>query len=112
MDEKLEPLRRPDGRVYRSRSSGLRVRVWDNEARGFEKDQAGCIVFGTLDPIGVVADLARTACAHWFGDGDLFEVAEPRSGWWRDGYDGYGRAWIQDEQRGAPGVMFTWRERA
>lgn len=22
-----------------------------------------------------------------------------------------GRAWIEDEQRGAPGVMFTWAER-
>lgn len=96
-------LIRPDGRTYRPRREGLRAHAWEND------DDNGCIVFGTLDP-EAARDLARRACADWFGDADSFEPTNPTPGWWRDGFGAYGRTWIEDDQKGAPGVMFTWAE--
>lgn len=97
---------RPNGRPYRTRRSGLWVCAWENP----DEFTSGCIVFGTLDPQGPAAALAHEACADWFGDADSFCIAYPTPGWWRDGYAISGRTWIEDEKRGAPGVMFTWAE--
>lgn len=98
-------LTRPDGSPYRPRTHGLRTRAWENP-----DDLGGCIVFGTLDP-AAAWDQAYRACSGWFGDADVFELANPIPGWWRDGFGLHGRAWIEDAKRGAPGVMFTWAER-
>lgn len=97
---------RPDGRIYRPRRQGLWVRAWENH----EEFIGGCIVFGTLDPIGEASARAHEACASWYGDADSFHIAYPAPGWWRDGFSYSGRTWIEDAKRGAPGVMFTWAE--
>jgi hypothetical protein len=82
------------------------VAAWENDL----DDRRGCIVFGTLNPDGLARDRARDTCACWYGDPDDYDVTEPVVGWWRDGYNLYGRAWIDDPARGRPGVMFTWTE--
>lgn len=90
---------RPDGRVYRPRKPGMRAHAWQSE------DDQGVVVFGTLDAVAA-AGFALESAVYWYGGGG--EVGEPRTGWWRDGFLWGERRWIDDEKRGAPGVMFTW----
>lgn len=101
-------IARPDGRMYRSRKPGLWARGWQNH--DFLNEGEGVIVFGTLDP-DEASPLARRSATYWYGDTDLYDLADPTPGWWRDGYVGSERTWIRDDRRGAPGVMFTWAER-
>lgn len=99
---------RPNGQTYRPRTAGLRARAWENHGH-HDEERAGVIVFGTLDP-DAARDLGQSACAGWYGDADSFALADPTPGWWRDGFSHDGRTWIEDPERGAPGVMFTWAE--
>lgn len=95
-------MNRPDGRPYRPRKPGLRARPW-----GEVGDRHGVIVFGTLD-----TERARTFAAEtitYWHDAKCHPV-RPEPGWWRDGYNYEGRAWIPDDKRGAPGVSFTCEE--
>ncbi len=94
---------RPDGRPYRPRKSGLRARAWENHGCG-DEEGSGVIVFGTLNP-DEARRFALESATYWFGTGT---VHQPISGWWRDSFDQGERRWVEDEQRGAPGVMFTW----
>lgn len=105
----MSTMVRPDGRTYRPRKPGLRARAWENRDNVGE-ESAGVIVFGTLDP-DEARSLAQDSCAAWYGDADSFHLAEATPGWWRDSFAYAGRTWIEDEQRGAPGVMFTWAGR-
>jgi hypothetical protein len=93
-------LVRPDGRTYRPRRPGLRARAWENSY----PDEAGVIVFGTLDP-----DEARwsaiEACTIWYGEGEL---KTPQPGWWRSAIRRGDPLFVIDEKRGAPGVSFIW----
>lgn len=91
---------RPDGRTYRPRRTGLRAVSWEND---YPNDY-GLIILGTLDP-DRAETFATESGTYWYGEG---KATSARPGWWRDGYDWTGRAWITDEQRGAPGVWFTW----
>jgi len=96
-----EGIVRPDGRVYRPRSSRLRIRAWgDADPVG----PCGVIVFGTLD-VDRALPHARSACAYWY-DGST--VTNPLPGWYRDGFFWGERRWIRDDRRGAPGVSFTY----
>lgn len=100
---------RPSGKLYRPRTCKLRAQAWE-DAHPLP-GLAGVIVFGTLDP-DTARRFAQESAAYWFGDAGTFDVSEPRPGWWRTGYERRGeRAWIEDDERGAPGVMFTWAER-
>lgn len=94
---------RPNGKPYRPRTDKLRARAWENLG-GFDGDSCGVIVFGTLDPDEARA-FAADSVAYWYGAG---AVEQPESGWWRDAFQRGERTWIEDDQRGAPGVMFTW----
>jgi hypothetical protein len=105
----MTTMTRPDGRAYRPRKPGLRVHAWENPGN-FDDERAGVIVLGTLDP-DEARQIAQDACASWYGDADSFRLADPGPGWYRDGFVRGERAWIEDEQRGTPGVMFTWAER-
>lgn len=91
---------RPDGRTYRPRKQGLRAHAWENDHPG----SYGVIVLGTNAPETAQA-FADQCGASWYGEG---RATAAQTGWWRDGYDSHGRAWIVDERRGVPGVMFTW----
>lgn len=94
---------RPNGRPYRSRKPGLRAHAWDNEGV-YDDEGCGVIVFGTLDP-DEARPLAESSAVHWFGAGT---VDQPTPGWWRDGFKLGERSWRRDDEKGAPGVMFTW----
>jgi hypothetical protein len=93
-------LTRPDGRTYRPRKPDLRPRAWENQ----DSDDAGVIVFGTLDPDAARAT-AITWCTHWYGEGEL---GDPRPGWYRSAIQRGEPLYVLDEVRGAPGVSFTW----
>ena len=69
-------------------------------------ERQGVLVLGTLNP-EEARPLAAESAAFWFGK-DGCELTRPVSGWWRDGFTYAGRSWVEDEERGAPGVMFTW----
>lgn len=101
MTSNPEPLTRPDGKPYHPRSNNLRVKAWGDDA---PPGDCGVIVFGTLDP-DRARPLAQQACAHWY---ESSGVQDPRPGWYRDAYDRGERRWIEDDQRGAPGVTYTW----
>lgn len=93
-------LTRPNGKPYRPRKPGLRTRPWGND----DTDRHGVVVLGTLDP-----EEAHPQAAEWimYWHDTECRPAHPEPGWYRDGYDHTGPAWIIDEKRGAPGVMFT-----
>ncbi|MFD6770615.1 hypothetical protein ACFWC6_30830 [Micromonospora chalcea] len=89
-------ITRPNGKPYRPRKPGLRAHAYENE------DDCGVIVFGTLDP-EQARPFAAEMCNHWYG---MPMAVNPAPGWYRNGFRDGERAWIPDEQRGAPGVMF------
>lgn len=101
-------ITRPNGKVYRPRKPGLRAHAWGEIG---DPDGWGVVVLGTLDDSPHARNWARAACIHWYADPDLFDIAHPGPGWWRDGYGPHGRQWINDPERGAPGVMYTWTEK-
>jgi hypothetical protein len=94
---------RANGKPYRPRTNKLRARAWENHG-GHDDDSCGVIVFGTLNA-EEAQKFALESAAHWFGTG---AVQRPESGWWRDAFQRGERTWIEDAERGAPGVMFTW----
>lgn len=98
----MTQLRRPDGRPYIARRSRLRAAAWENP-----QGDAGVVVLGTMD-IERAQPFALQSAVYWYGPG---RVVSPQPGWWRDGFHGSERGWLQDEKRGAPGVMFTWEDR-
>ncbi len=97
---------RPNGKPYRPRTNSLRAQAWENHGHD---ERAGVIVFGTLNP-DEARSLAQESAAYWYGDADCNQLTDPGPGWYRDGFVNGERTWIQDAERGAPGVMFTWAE--
>jgi hypothetical protein len=102
-----ELLTRPNGKTYRPRSDVLCVHAWENEGHDGER---GVIVLGTLDPQAAWV-LAQGAAEYWYGEADMFHLADPRPGWRRDRFEWGERAWAEDDERGRPSVMFTWAEK-
>jgi hypothetical protein len=94
----MAELTRPNGRTYRPRKPGLRAHAWENP------DECGVIIFGTLDP-EQAKTFADQSCAYWYGSG---AATNPEPGWFRDVFRRGERRFEVDEQRGAPGVYFTW----
>lgn len=103
-----ETFTRPNGKAYRPRKPGLRAQAWENHGH-HDDERQGVIVFGTLDPERA-RTLAQECCASWYGDTDLYELIEITPGWYRDTFSYVGRTFVQDEERGSAGVMFTWGE--
>lgn len=102
----VETFTRPNGKTYRPRKPGLRARAWENYGHHHEEAR-GVIVFGTLDPERARA-LAQESCGYWYGDTDICVLTEPRPGWYRDSFSYAGRTFIEDDEKGSAGVMFTW----
>ncbi len=100
---------RPNGKVYRPRKLGLRYVAWTNDP----EPGRGVIVLGLLDDRYPVREHAAGLAAYWFDEPrGHYDLTNPQPGWWRDAYDRRGeRAWIRDDVRGAPGIMYTWTER-
>ena len=89
-------ITRPNGKPYRPRTTELRAHAWEGEY------DCGVVVFGTLDP-DRARSFAAAMCDHWYG---MPVAVDSRPGWYRDGFRYGERAWVRDEERGAPGVMF------
>lgn len=93
-------MHRPDGRPYRPRKPGLRVRAWETE------DAQGLIVFGTLDPESA-RERATEVASYWYGGGS---IGQPTPGWYRDTFRYGSRQFAVDERRGSAGVSFVWSD--
>ncbi|HEV2779093.1 MAG TPA: hypothetical protein VGX25_06780 [Actinophytocola sp.] len=95
----LEPITRPNGKVYRPR----KVDVYPVDGDGWsEWDQPGVVVLGTHD-IERARPLALRAVDFFHG---VQYAVKPRTGWWRLGYQAGELRWIHDDVHGRAGVMF------
>jgi hypothetical protein len=96
--EPLEPVTRPNGKVYHPR------RIVAYEVAGDGDYDDGVLVLGTHDipRAQVLADRVAKRLA-----GSTFTAACPEAGWWRDGFEGGERRWVWDGVRGRAGVMFS-----
>jgi hypothetical protein len=99
---------RPNGKPYRPNSTYLRAEAWENPD-GYGGETHGTVVIGTLNP-DEAWSLAYQACNFWYGEADTYGLGEVTVGWWRAKYGLDGLAWLPDDERGQPGVMFTWME--
>lgn len=90
-----EVITRPDGRLYHPRRVVAYVTGEDAE---------GVLVLGTHD-LARAQILADQVAEQAAGTG--FTAVDPRTGWWRDGFEYGQRAWVADEVRGRAGVWFT-----
>ena len=98
----LVPVARPDGRIYRPRK--IVACRWDND--GYNDMDCGVVVLGTHNVEAAAEEADR--CVKYFFDNDLV-AGSPIIGWYRDGYNEQGPAWICDDVKGRAGVMFTAR---
>jgi hypothetical protein len=93
-----EVIERPNGKPYRPRKV-IAYGTYDED-----ECPVGVVVFGTHD-------VARArSLADSFVKCDLLDSgyapAEPSCVWWRDGFEGGRRGWVQDPVRGRAGVWF------
>jgi hypothetical protein len=94
----LTPIQRPNGKIYRSRA------VTANAVVDEDQILSGVIVLGTHDRER--AQPLADRYARWqLGSG--YAAASPRTGWYRDAFEGGERRWITDEERGRAGVYFA-----
>lgn len=99
-----EVIVRPNGKPYRPRK--VVVEPWDNESVGWGYD-FGVVVLGTHD-IALATSLANDEIrSRW--DRRLAAV-EACVGWYRDGFQGGDRCWVNDDVRGRAGVWFRATE--
>lgn len=98
MVAELEPVTRPNGKLYRPRR--LRAFYCEDDYTG----QAEVLVLGTHAQ-SVALPLAFAEANYRLADGSLDAVPSP--GWWRDGFENGERAWVYDDVRGAAGLRFV-----
>jgi hypothetical protein len=90
----LEPVTRPNGRLYRPRAV---------VAYAVGEEDECVLVLGTHDQRRAQA-LADQIAERVAGGG--FVAASPETGWYRDGFECGERRWVSDEVRGRAGVLF------
>jgi len=90
-------LTRPDGRLYRPR------KVTGHAVNDDDEIVCGIMILGTHDA-GRAQPLADKCAAMWAGNG--FVATCPVTGWWRDGFQGGRRCWVDDPVQGRAGVWF------
>ena len=88
---------RPDGRLYKSRKVIAHTVVDDDEI------VCGVMVLGTHD-VARAKPLADWIAADTTGRG--FVAVDPVAGWWRDGFEGGRRRWVDDPKGGRAGIWF------
>lgn len=97
MADQIPVVTRPNGKPYRPR------RITANAVADEDQNLCGVIVLGTHDQLR--AQPLADEYARWqLGEG--CKAAEPRCGWYRDAFEGGGRRWVTDEERGRAGVWF------
>jgi hypothetical protein len=93
----LEPVVRPNGKLYRPRR--LRAIYYEDDFYS----RYGVLVLGThAQPVAL--ELAAGEARYRVEGGVLDAV--PEEGWWRDGFECGERAWIWDDVHGAAGLRF------
>lgn len=90
----LEPVERPNGKLYRPRKTVAYVVGEEDE---------GVIVLGTHYGERAQA-MADTMAGYVAGSG--FVAADWVNGWYREGFEGGERRWVTDEVHGRAGVYF------
>lgn len=95
--ETLEPVTRPDGRLYRPR------KIMGYPVADADDFVAGIMILGTHDAARA-QPLADYCAALWTDWGSV--AADPETGWWREGYENGQLRWVRDETRGRAGVWF------
>lgn len=98
MNETIEAIVRPNGKLYRPRS--IRYQPWDND--NHYDGLCGVIVLGTHD-VDRAKALAEEGCQHWYG----LHADRPDIDWFRLTYVGGELVWTRDAERGAAGIKFT-----
>ncbi len=99
---KPPPIVRPNGKLYKP--TKVIAYAWDN--RDVTDDECGIVVLGTHD-VDRARRLAESALDWPLGLGMPYYIATKADiGWFRQGYNSWGPAWISDEVRGRAGVMF------
>jgi hypothetical protein len=92
-----DTVARPDGRVYRSRKLVAAAVTDDDDML------CGVMVLGTHD-CHRAKPLADDYAAWQLGR--EYAAADGVTGWWRDGFAGGRRCWIDDPQTGRAAVWF------
>lgn len=95
-----ETFIRPNGKPYRPRKGGMTAHSWQND---WGTEDRGCVITGTLDPERS-RTFARRMVDFWHSADD---VDMPQVGWWRLAMRDGDRQWVNDPERGRPGVMWT-----
>lgn len=98
----LEPVTRPNGKVYRPRKVAA-YPVSDDDYDAL----TGVVVLGTHD-VGLAGALGAQAAAYWADE--PVAVVNPAVGWYRLGYSWGELTWLHDEVTGRAGVMFRVTE--
>jgi hypothetical protein len=93
----LEPVQRPDGRMYRPRKI-IAYPVADDEEM-----TSGIMVLGTHD-VSRAQPLADRCASAWVDGG--YVAIEPETGWYREGYEAGRPMWLRDPVKGRAGVWF------
>ena len=93
----LEPVTRPDGRIYRPTKIAAYAVADEDDLL------SGVAVLGTHD-MAVAQRLADQYAAWQLGSGSV--ALEPETGWFREGYSNGQPMWIRDPVKGRAGVMF------
>lgn len=93
----LVPVTRPDDRLYQPR----KIVAWP--VVDGDEIIIAVIIPGTHD-LGMAQPLADQYAAWQLGSS--YVAVNPETGWFRDGYEGGSRWWIDDPVYGRAGVMF------
>jgi hypothetical protein len=94
---RLEPVVRPNGKLYRPRTLRVIYVEDDNISR------YGVLVLGTRNQ-SVGLSLAGAEARYRVEGGVLDAI--PDEGWWRDGFENGERVWVYDDVHGAAGLRF------
>jgi hypothetical protein len=100
----LEPITRPNGKVYRPRK--IRA-IYCENPYGRRND---VFVLGTHDVIGAV-ETAAVEARYRIGHSEFLFDAVGEIGWWREMLHNGERVVVDDEVRGAAGIRFEVEER-
>lgn len=92
-------ITRPDGRLYRPRKVAAYAVTDPDDGDSL----AGVMVLGTHDA-DRAKPLADSYAAWQLGSG--YSAADPLAGWWRDGFAGGRRCWVDDPVTGRAGIWF------
>lgn len=96
-----DPVQRPNGKLYQP------LKVTGHAVVDEYSDVIAVLVLGTHD-VEQARPLAEHCVRMWVDSG--YTAVDPRTGWWRDGFQHGERWWHEDEVGGRAGVRFEVSE--